>query len=426
MFTASALLLVPLLLPAQTGQGPGLESLTEDLAVRTAARRQAAEQAWTEHGKAYLDQPARATMSPLEAFAPEVQEPILAAIRKEVGAEEPRVDRLHNLLLLLARCQNAGGAARLWDLLPQLPGSLQAEALRSAIAQGGQRTRTAARRFLASNHVHMRQAALESLLLHAPAAQTPGLIPHLRFEGMDFETFGATLGLLADRNLPPEFQMPATSFAVEHDVFQNGLVAYLKNHPQEDSETFLLDRVLNRGTNSLSVTARTEALHAYEVAAAQYRWRGGIRTLVRELKDMQRNTFSLELAWSLHRLGENAGRNYLLAGPEADAKRNPDDWRTQFTLGQLQVEVGEFQSAYRTYKKTLDSLEGTPVARRIDPQDYLYAARAAAGAKKSKESGQWLIATRLTSKQLAPYRDLPEFQPYLKKAPFSRLFPVAD
>ncbi|MGB0953642.1 MAG: hypothetical protein ACPG31_10475 [Planctomycetota bacterium] len=426
MFTASALLLVPLLLPAQNGQGPGLESLTEDLATRTAARRQAAEQAWTEHGKAYLAQPARATMEPLLAFAPEVQEPILQAIRTEIAVEKPQADRLHNLLLLLARCQNAGGAARLWDLLPQLPPALQADALRSVVAKGGQRTRGAARKFLQSDRIEMRQAALESLLLHAPAAQTPALLPYLQFQGMNLETMGAVLGELAERDLPPEFQLPASSYGVVHGVFQAGLVAYLRSHPQEDSEEFLLDRILNRNSNNLTVTARTESLHAYEAGAAQFRWRGGIRTLVRELKDLSRSTFSLELAWSLHRLGENAGANYLLAGPEADAKRNPDDWRIQFTLGQLQVELGEFQSAYRNYKKTLDSLEGTPVARRIDPQDYLYAARAAAGAKKSKESGQWLIASRLTTKQLEPYRDLPEFQPYLKKAPFSRLFPVAD
>lgn len=426
MFTASALLLVPLLLPAQNGQGPGLESLTEDLAARTAARRQAAEQAWLEHGKAYLAQPARATMEPLLAFAPEVQEPILAAIRSEIKAESPQADRLHNLLLLLSRCQNAGGAARLWDLLPQLPPALQADALRSVVAQGGQRTRSAARKFLQSDRIDMRQAALEALLLHAPAAQTPALMPYLRFEGMDLESFGAVLGEMAERELPPEFQLPSDSFGIPHGVFQTGLVTYLGQHPQENSEDYLLDRILNRAGNNLSVTARTESLKAYEAGAVHFRWRGGVRTLVRELKDLPRNTFSLELAWSLHRLGENAGANYLLAGPEADAKRNPDDWRMQFTLGQLQVEVGEHQAAYRTYKKTMDSLEGTPVARRIDPQDYLYAARAAAGAKKSKESGQWLIASRLTTKQLAPYRDLPEFQPYLKKAPFSRLFPVAD
>lgn len=426
MFTAAALLLAPLLLPLQSGQGPGLESLTEDLAARTAAKRQAAEQAWKEHGKAYLAQPARATMDPLLQHAPEIQEPILEAMRTRLKAETPATDQLQNLLLLLARCQNAGGAARLWDLLPQLPAALQAEALRAVIRSGGQRTRTSARRFLTADQVGMRQAALEALLLHAPSAQIPGLMPYLEFRGMDLESFGATLGELAERSLPPEFLLPESSFELAHGPFQAGLVNYLVSHPQENAEAFLLDRVLNRNGNNLSPDARIASLQAYEVAAERFRWRSGIRLLARELKDMSRNTFSLELAWALHRLGENAGANYLLASPEAEAKRNPDDWRAQFTLGRLQVDLGEFQAAYRNFKKTLDSLEGTPVARRIDSQDYLYAARAAAGAKKSKESGQWLIASRLTVKQLEPYRSLPEFEPYLKKAPFSRLFPVAD
>lgn len=426
MFTASVLLLAPLWALPQGGQGSGLESLTEDLATRTAARRQAAEQAWAELGAAYLAQPARATMDPLLAHAPEIQEPILAAMKAQLDSATPQADQLHNLLLLLARSQNAGGAARLWQLLPRLPAGLQAEALRFVIESGGQRTRSAARRHLEDASLGLRQAALESLLLHAPLEQVPSLMPYLQFQGMDLESFGATLGELATRDLPAEFQLPASSYAVKQGAFQAGLVTFLQSHPQEDAEAFLLDRVLNRNGNNLSTEARIQTLHAYEAAAAEFRWRGGIRTLVRELKDMSRSTFSLELAWSLHRLDENAGRNYLLAGPEADAKRNPDDWRTQFTLGQLQVDVGEFNAAYRNYKKTLDSLEGTPAARRIDPMDYLYAARAAAGAKKSKESGQWLIASRLTSKQLEPYRHLPEFQPYLKKAPFSRLFPVAD
>ena len=426
MFTVALLLCAPLACPSPQQPSAGFEKLTASLEQRTAARRAAAEKAWTDHGAAYLAQPARATMDPLLDFSPEIQEPLLRALEQSIRGELTAPDAQVSILQLLARCLNSGGSARLIEILPQLPPTQQASTLRTAIEHGGPRTLSHARTYLDHSTLALRQAALEGLLLQLEPSQLPALVSRFDYAHMDLELFGATLDSLAERDLPAEFQLPAYTFEQTHRSFIAGVVNFLAQHPQENAEDYLLNRVLDRKSEGLSTEAKMESLQAYEAGAHSFRWNTGVRALTRDLKDMARSPFSLEIAWTLHRLGEKAGRSYLLKLPEDIARRNPDDWRAQFTLAQLQVEVSEFQSAYRLYKKTFDSLEGTPVARRVEKWDYFYAARAAAGAKRSKESGQWLVASRLRPEELAPYRDLPEFGPYLKKDPFKRLLKVAD
>lgn len=426
MFTVALLLCAPLAFSSPLQADAGFEKLTASLEQRTAARRAAAEKAWADHGAAYLAQPARATMDPLLEFAPEIQEPLLMALKQSLNGELNTPDAQTSILQVLGHCLNSGGSARLIELLPQLPKAQQASTLRTVIAHGGPRTLSHARTYLDSDDTTLRQASLEGLLLHLNPGELPALVARFDYAHMDLELFGAALDSLAERELPAEFQLPEATFEQTHRSFIAGAVNFLAQHPQENAEDYLLNRVLDRKATGLSTEAKTEALAAYEAGAQTYRWNTGVRALSRDLKDMPRSPFSLEIAWTLHRLGEKAGRTYLLKLPEDIARRNPDDWRAQFTLAQLQVEVSEFQSAYRLYKKTFDSLEGTPVARRVEKWDYFYAARAAAGAKRSKEAGQWLVASRLRPEELVPYRDLPEFEPYLKKDPFKRLLKVAD
>ena len=59
---------------------------------------------------------------------------------------------------------------------------------------------------------------------------------------------------------------------------------------------------------------------------------------------------------------------------------------------------------------------------RLSSEDWLYAARAAAGARKEREAGEWLARTRMSPSELAPYRNLPEFSDLLDQEPFNRLF----
>ena len=58
----------------------------------------------------------------------------------------------------------------------------------------------------------------------------------------------------------------------------------------------------------------------------------------------------------------------------------------------------------------------------MQPEDWLFAARAAAGSRKEREAAEWLARTRMSPSELRPYRNLPEFADLLDQDPFDRLF----
>jgi hypothetical protein len=414
--------------PAAAPQGPAdsFERLVQTLEKETLERRTAAVAAWESQGKAYLAQPSMGTMSPLMPFAPHIQEPILEDLIANLNSKTGNPALSRDLLQLLSRVMNSGGAARLLPLVPQLPPDQRAMALRFAIELGGRRTRSSATRFLEANNADVRQSALESLLLHADASTVPALLSNVELDHLELESFGAVLEILAERELPAGILLPPGVYTQSDSAFLDGVVTFMTHYPQPDTDTFLVDRALLPRSEGLSIESRQLALTSYERGVDAFRWRSGIRAMTRFLKDERPGQATYAVAWTLHRLGEKIGRKHLLEGPTDRAKQNPDDWRAQMALGRMQVDVSEFTLAYRTIKGTFEDIEGTPASRRLTPEDYLYAARAAAGSRHSKESGRWLTATRYSPIQLAPYRDLPEFAPYLKKAPFNHLFPVAD
>ena len=414
--------------PAAAPQGPAgsFERLVETLEKETLERRTAAAAAWESQGKAYLAQPSLGTMSPLMPFAPYIQEPILENLIANLNSETGNPALSRDLLQLLSRVMNSGGAAQLLPLIPQLPPDQRAMALRFAIELGGRRTRSSASSYLKDTNADVRQSALESLLLHADVGTVPSLLRGVDLNHLELGSFGAVLEILSVRALPEGILLPAGVCAENDSAFLDGVIAFMVRYPQPETDSFLVDRALLPRSQGLSIESRKLALTSYERGVDAFRWRSGIRDMTRFLKEERPGEATYAVAWTLHRLGEKVGRKHLLEGPTDRAKQNPDDWRAQMVLGRMQVDVGEFTAAYRTIKETFEDIEGTPASRRLTPEDYLYAARAAAGSRHSKESGRWLTATRYTPTQLAPYRDLPEFEPYLKKAPFNHLFPVAD
>ncbi|MDA1260605.1 MAG: hypothetical protein O3A20_08270 [Planctomycetota bacterium] len=112
----------------------------------------------------------------------------------------------------------------------------------------------------------------------------------------------------------------------------------------------------------------------------------------------------------------------MLDEVEREARENPQSYRSQLALARRQVDVGDHSDAFKNYKKTFDSLEGTAFERSISSDDFVWAARAAAGSRRSKESGQWLEDSGLNPVELAKYKDQPEFSTFLDKQPFKRLF----
>lgn len=431
MFVAAALLLSPLLTPPAPPapevawpshqQETGFESLQAELARRTAARRKAASEAWVQHGPAYMAQPSKSTMAPLLEVAPEVQDPLLEALQQRLAQKPIAVNDVQSLLFLLQQVVDSGGASRLLGTLEKLPAASRPDVLRNAVARGNQRTIAAARRYLDHADPELREAALESLLLHDRQENLQELADRIDLRQVNPELFALTLEELSVRELPEGFRLPAAVWEADHELIRGALATFLQAQPQEESENFLIALALDE---SQSLAQRQRALDAYVVAGTQFRWKAGVRDLERYLKDGNRDKASIAVAWTLHHLGERRGRRFLLAGPEEKAKRNPDDWQVQLELGRIQVDVAEFADAYRTFKRTFDSIDNTPIARRLQPLDFLYASRAAAGSGHRREAGDWLSASNLSREELAAYRDLPEYADYLKREPFSRLFPA--
>ena len=412
------------LMPVQQGS---LEDILRGLEAQTQSQREAASQAWKSLGPSYLKSPSRASMDRLLAHAPYLQEPVLGTLASSVAREIPNLEAQRILVELLPHTLNSRGTARYMELLPSLSPELQDDALRAIIEFGGQRIQSLAWSYLDHEQPELRQAAAESLLLHSHVREMPQLLLRLPWQDLSLPQLGEVLELLPERNLPDDANLPPTVFALDDADFLHGMAAYLLAFPQSDAETFLLKRSVLPTDTDLKVEHRERLLLAYEAGVSAFRWRDSGRSMQRFLRDERPSAATIAVAWTLHRLGDKAGRKHLLAGPEERAKRNPDDWRVQLELGRMQVDVQEFSPAYKTFKRTFEEVEGTPAASRLKPEDYLYAARAAAGARRAKDSGRWLTATRYSPAELAPYRDLPEFRPYLKRAPFEHLFPaVAD
>ena len=130
------------------------------------------------------------------------------------------------------------------------------------------------------------------------------------------------------------------------------------------------------------------------------------------------------MAWALHRIGNREGSKYLLAELKEEAEANPRDWRIQLGYARRLVDLESFSDAYKIYRFQFERLEKTPEIFRVNNSDWLCAARAAAGARRPADSGKWLGRARMSPSELRSYRDLPEFEPYLAKQPFKRLFGI--
>lgn len=394
-----------------------LDRLAEVLRERTRARREAATTAWKERGAAYLSAPDEAQRAALADFAPEIQGPVLSALRSRLEGEEVPEDEVRALAQLLAEVINASGADRLADLLESLPPAVRLECMPALARKGGLRSQRALQQHLDARDRAIRNAALLALLRHGQGGRCAGWLAEVPPREMNTETRQRVLNALAERELPAAFRLPAPWFALDDSKEVAALVGFLAAHPDEEVEDLVTELVLDRNR---PVAIRETGLQVIEHGAEAFRWRTAKRKLGAILRSEDGDPLAEPTAWTLHRLGEKAGARWLLEAPEEEVKDNENNYRAHLRLGEMQVRVGEFRDAFRSYEEAMrlaDLYRG-----RLSAQDYLYASRAAAGARKSDEAGEWLAKTRMSPAELAPYRDLPEFADLLDDEPFTRLF----
>ncbi len=398
-------------------QASGLDALAQNLAARTAERRAAAASAWQTDGDALLQAPEGALKQVLMSHAPEIQDPILESLRQELTAKPPSASRVRQHLDTLQLVVNASGADRLSLLLAKLPSGMERDLYSTLCKRGGPTSLRTLESRLTGDDVDKRSSALMALLRFGPMELCQKWVELAPVQGLERADRIDVLQALTDRSVPETFAMPEPWLELEHAREHDALFAYLVAHPEKRAEDVVLDQVLSSG-NLLQL--RTTGLAILEHGVTTFKWRDCKRKLGAILRDKDGDPLAVQTAWALHRMGEKSGKKFLLAGPEAEVRRNRANWRNHLELGELQVELGEFRDAFKSYKDGISIAE----ARRghLRASDWLYASRAAAGARKTKEAGNWLARTRMSASELKPYRDLPEFADLLDKQPFKRLF----
>lgn len=400
----------------QDGAG-SVEAWLAELERRSAARRAHAAEVWSAEGPAWLAGDGNRLPRLLEA-GPELQGPVLSTLERAV-AEGKAADSYPALLQLLGEVMNPAGAERVFALLDRLPENCRPAAARAAIDRGGPSLWPQARALANGAPGALRQAAIQSLVTQVPEEETIALAASLTLEEGELTGLGETLIALGTRALPPAFALPTALYATQSSGLQRDLARFLLAHPLEDAQDFLVEHAIDPAR---SRQERAPFLAAFEAGAKRFRFRDGERAMEEYLEAAPRSEASEDVAWTLHRLGSRAAKSFLLAEVEREVRENPESFRGQLALARRQVDVGEHSDAFKNFKKTFDSLEGTAFARSISSDDYVWAARAAAGSRRSKEAGQWLEQSGLNPVELAMYRDQPEFSAFLDKQPFKRLF----
>ncbi|TAH35591.1 MAG: hypothetical protein EYC70_13115 [Planctomycetota bacterium] len=415
----SSLFLAVLALPQQDpgAPAPGVEGFLDSLRAHAAPRRAAAREAWKSFGPLYLEKPGEDTIAPLLAAAPEIQEPALEELAAASAAAAS--ERVAALVALLGASMNAAGAESLAALVPALPVGEQAPAIEAVVARGGAATVAGAERWLLEGAPAQRAAALSALLAHAPIERAPGWLAHPATAQLDGTAVGAALERLAARPLPETLRLPAALYQRREGALVAPLLGVLQRAPDPDTEAFLI-RVLEQPGRDRDT--RLSALAALERGSQAFHWRDGEKRLEQLLEQKPPDPLSEPFAWTLHRLGNKTGTRFLLAVPQAAVKSNPRSWRNRFALGRTLVELGDWTEAYTHFAEGVDLVEDTPNFSNVRREDWLYAARAAAGARRLRDAAAWLEASEMSPVELEAYRALPEFAPLLDRQPFKRLF----
>ena len=410
----AASLMLPQVVSAQSGK---LDQLTKTLRERTEARRAAAALAWKDQQKSYLAGPSQERRELLAEFAPEIQGPVLATLRAELNTDEPDGGRVDALVSLLGATVNSAGADRLAGELDRLPGAARLRAMDVLGQKGGLRSVRALEATLSQRDASLRDAALMALLKIGDAVECRGWLERVSVDQLSDDQRLEILDLLTRRSLPAAFRLPSSWYGLQEPKEFEALFSFLDAHPDEAVEEFVVEYIFDRNR---PMKLRLAGLAVAEHGAEELKWRDAKRRMGVLLRAKDGDPMAEATAWALHRLGDKAGARYLLDAPEEAVKRNRNDWRAHLELGEMQVRLSEFRDAYRSFEV---SIRLADVSRgRYSAEDWLYAARAAAGARKEREAGEWLARTRMSPSELAPYRGLPEFADLLDQEPFNRLF----
>jgi hypothetical protein len=399
-----------------------LEGLRAILVEKSAARIEAANTAWAKDGAQFLESGDRNLIAMFELLRPEIQTPLFTSLDAML-ADSASMSQVPRVLQLLNGVLDHSSSARLLSLLDKLPASERAKTIYMIIKYGASATQLEAERYLSTADTRLQQSIVESSLLYADRSNVFSMSENIDYEKFDVNELGAIFGILAEREFNGKLFIAPEAFDVSSKEFRVGLLTLLAAHPQPGTAAYLISESIEDGLAPKSIEVNQLAILAFEAGAKVFKWSRHQNKYQRFLKANPSHRLASNVAYSLHRLGDRKGTKHLLDKPEQEYRDNNGEWSYAVNLGRMQVTLGLHSEAYRVFHSAYtQGIKNEQVRRRMMRQDFVWAARAAAGAKRPTVAFDWLNSSGLSINELKDVGKYSEFKPYLDRDNFIALF----
>ena len=399
-----------------------LEGLRKVLVNKSASRIEAANTAWAKDGAQFIEDGNRNLMAMFESFQPEIQTPLFASLDTMLG-DPAKSGQAARVLQLLNNVLDHSSSARLLLLLDRLPASERPRSIYTIVKYGSRATQLEAERYLNTKNSRLLQSVVEASLLYADGSKVFAMSEKIDYEKFDVDELGAIFGILAEREFSGKLFIAPEAFEVPSKEFRIGLLTLLAAYPQPDTAAYFINESIEDGLEPKSIAVNQLAILAFEAGAKVFKWSRHQNKYQRFLKAKPTHRLASDIAYSLHRLGDRKGTKHLLDKPEQEYRDNNGEWSYAVNLGSMQVKLGLHSEAYRVFHSAYtQGVKNEQVRRRMLREDFVWAARAAAGAKRPSVAFDWLNSSGLSIKELKEVGKYSEFEPYLDRDSFIALF----
>ena len=400
----------------------GLEELRKILVIVCSSRIEAANTAWAKDGAQFLERGDRNLMARFESLQPEIQTPLFASLNTMLG-DSASSGKISRVLQLLNNVLDHSSSARLLLLLDKLPASEKSQVIYAIIKHGSSTTQLQTERYLNTTDVRLLQSIVEASLLYADGSSILSMSEKIDYKKFDVNELGAIFGILSEREFDGQLFIAPEAFEVTSKEFRIGLLTLLAAYPQPDTAAYFINESIEDGLEPKSIEVSRLAILAFEAGAKVFRWSRHQNKYQRLLKAAPEHRLAEDIAYSLHRLGDSKGTKHLLSKPEREYRDNNGEWPYAVNFGSMQVKLGLHSEAYHVFDRAYaKGVKNEQVRRRMKRDDFVWAARAAAGAKRPSVAFDWLNTSGLSINELKEVGKYSEFEPYLDRKNFIALF----
>ncbi|MDE0586163.1 MAG: hypothetical protein OSB63_06040 [Planctomycetota bacterium] len=399
-----------------------LEGLRKFLVDKSASRIEAAKTAWDKNGAQFIESGDRNLMAMFESLQPEIQTPLFDSLDTMLG-DPTKVGQVSRVLQLLNNVLDHSSSARLLLLLDKLPTGERSKSIYTIVKYGSSATQLEAERYLDTEDARLLQSVVEASLLYADGSNVLAMSKRIDYKRFDVDELGAIFGILAEREFNGQFFIAPEAFEVSSKEFRVGLLTLLEAYPQQGTAAYFVSESIEDGLEPKSTAVSQLAILAFESGAKVFKWSRHQNKYQRFLKAEPTHRLASSVAYSLHRLGDRKGTKHLLDKPEQEYRDNNGEWPYAVNLGSMQVRLGLHSEAYRVFHSAYtQGVKNEQVRRRMKRDDFVWAARAAAGAKRPSVAFDWLNSSGLSIAELKDVGKYSEFEPYLDRDSFIALF----